>query len=38
MASAAPAQIRCGVTECIPSGIGFTFDMIDFSFWFSARP
>jgi hypothetical protein len=23
MASAAPAQIRCGVTVCIPSGIGF---------------
>src|SRR3990172_12375596 len=25
MASAAPAQTRCGVTVCIPSGTGFTF-------------
>jgi hypothetical protein len=24
MASAAPAQTKCGVNECIPSGIGFT--------------
>src|SRR5689334_4855369 len=25
MASAAPAQVRCGVIVCIPSGIGLTF-------------
>src|SRR5574341_137417 len=32
MASAAPAQTRCGVTVCIDSGTGFTFGMIGFSF------
>src|SRR6266567_3547620 len=28
MASAAPSQIRCGVTVCMPSGIGFTCDVV----------
>jgi hypothetical protein len=35
MASAAPAQVKCGVTVCIPSGTGFTCgSVIVFSFWF----
>src|SRR5574341_1444684 len=28
MASAAPAQTRCGVTVCIPSETGFNLDML----------
>src|SRR6266508_2056974 len=28
MASAAPAQTKCGVTVCIPSGIGFTWVLL----------
>src|SRR5450631_2666458 len=28
MASAAPAQTKCGVTECIPLGIGLTCDWV----------
>ena len=27
VASLAPAHTKCGVTECIPSGIGFTLGM-----------
>src|SRR5687767_2171380 len=28
MASAAPAQIKCGVTVCIPSGMDFTCGLV----------
>src|SRR3990167_3937266 len=31
MASAAPAHTRCGVSECMPSGMALTVDVLMFS-------